>query len=637
MKTRPRHLKRQLKRQVSFLLLAFGLLGACERTAIQTSGNFSLSGSARSQSQPLSPLRALPVAPVRYTVKVPPVGQIQVLPAKQPRHSDLKLSLSYPQAGGAEKDFQIKAFGCDEVAFARISATGPYLATPIEATGADPVHHMIAANNCQISATLANVPYGNQLVQISLYDAQRRLLTGSVLKSPLRLESANQIVELSYRQLAAGQLFESLLTGNLQEEFLAAQLDLAALQSYMDSLLGLSGTFPNYAFVHHPSLLNHLRLKSDLLPVDGDFNRLSAPATYRHTPGSLRLNLNGYLINQDVTVSLDDALSPNAVVSANGLVTLNNVPPGQWWLRLTGPGYLPTRVQALVVNAGQQTEQGTATIYPPQPVLTSLSPTSGGRNQSITLTGSQFNPTLANNQVHFGSTAATVTAGSPTSLTVTVPTSLASGNYPVSVTIGAASPATGPIFGVVGPQINSLSASSGFVGDSITLTGENFSAVMAQNAVLAGSLSAPLTAATATTLTVTVPDGPAGQADLQVTTNGLISNTLSFARRPRLTSLVTAETVAGKAVLVRGMTLTLNGTGFDPVATNNQVRFTLTNNAVVTATPTTASGNQLSLLLPTGLDIAGDVQVEVRTHSQSSNALTALISSINLIFNGGFQ
>ena len=56
-----------------------------------------------------------------------------------------------------------------------------------------------------------------------------------------------------------------------------------------------------------------------------------------------------------------------------------------------------------------------------QPVISSFTPTSGPIGTSVTITGSNFNATIASNVVYFGATQATVTAASDTSLTVTVP------------------------------------------------------------------------------------------------------------------------------------------------------------------------------------------------------------------------
>jgi gliding motility-associated-like protein len=58
---------------------------------------------------------------------------------------------------------------------------------------------------------------------------------------------------------------------------------------------------------------------------------------------------------------------------------------------------------------------------PPPPTITSFTPTSGPVGTTVTITGTNFNTTVANNIVFFGATKATVTAATATSLTVTVP------------------------------------------------------------------------------------------------------------------------------------------------------------------------------------------------------------------------
>jgi FG-GAP-like repeat/IPT/TIG domain/FG-GAP repeat len=63
------------------------------------------------------------------------------------------------------------------------------------------------------------------------------------------------------------------------------------------------------------------------------------------------------------------------------------------------------------------------TIVAQRPTINSFSPTSGPIGTSVTISGTQFNTTAAQNIVYFGATRATVTFASPstTSLTVTVP------------------------------------------------------------------------------------------------------------------------------------------------------------------------------------------------------------------------
>ncbi len=71
------------------------------------------------------------------------------------------------------------------------------------------------------------------------------------------------------------------------------------------------------------------------------------------------------------------------------------------------------------------------------------------------------------------------------------------------------------------PVINSFSPSSGPVGTTVTLTGDNFSPIASSNIVWFGAVAAPVTSAQSTQLVVNVP-AFASQAPITVTVGGLI-------------------------------------------------------------------------------------------------------------------
>ena len=92
------------------------------------------------------------------------------------------------------------------------------------------------------------------------------------------------------------------------------------------------------------------------------------------------------------------------------------------------------------------------------PVITSFSPATGPVGTTVVITGTNFHATPTNNVVYFGSVKAIVTAGTTTSLTVTVP--LGASFQPVSVTSNNLTAYSKQPFHVTFPNGSSISESS---------------------------------------------------------------------------------------------------------------------------------------------------------------------------------
>jgi hypothetical protein len=90
----------------------------------------------------------------------------------------------------------------------------------------------------------------------------------------------------------------------------------------------------------------------------------------------------------------------------------------------------------------------------PQPnvTITSFAPASGQEGTSVTITGTDFSVTPANNTVKFNGTVAMVTASTATSITTTVPAGATTG--PIVVTRRGVSAASSTNFTVITPEIN---------------------------------------------------------------------------------------------------------------------------------------------------------------------------------------
>lgn len=184
--------------------------------------------------------------------------------------------------------------------------------------------------------------------------------------------------------------------------------------------------------------------------------------------------------------------------------------------RLPLPRNLPQRLLGLCIIVLLAACNGNGNDDPapaaPAPTIASFTPASGPVGTSVTITGTNFAATASDNTVTFNGTAASVTLSSPTSLRATVPTGATSGKITITVanqtatssadfTVTPAAPAS------PAPAITGFTPASGPVGTSVTITGTNFSTTPAQNSVAFNGTAAVVTAATATSITTTVPTG----------------------------------------------------------------------------------------------------------------------------------
>lgn len=294
--------------------------------------------------------------------------------------------------------------------------------------------------------------------------------------------------------------------------------------------------------------------------------------------------------------------------------------------------------QPVTVEVGNQTSADAS--FNVIPVLNTLGVAAATPDTVLTLTGSGFSQTLADNTIQFGGVTVnptSVNAGG-TSMDVTVPNVF--GSMDLNVEVDGQSSVNRTFESI--PKITNVSAATGSTGDSITLTGKGFHTTLLSNIVKLGAVDATVSAASATSITLTVPEMPANIANATVQVGNQTSATANFSVVPEIASLTTAETVNGKAVLIRSQVLTLTGTNFDPVKANNSVTFTLSNAAEFTVTGAnlnSATATAIQVVVPAGVDVAGDVDITVNTNGQT-HTLTAqaTVPTVTLnINNGGFH
>ncbi len=250
----------------------------------------------------------------------------------------------------------------------------------------------------------------------------------------------------------------------------------------------------------------------------------------------------------------------------------------------------------------------------PVPSIASISPISGPIGTTVTLSGANFSTTASSDIVKFDGTAASITAVSSTSITTTVPTGASTG--PVTLTTNGGT-TSGPVFTIISaPTVTSIFPTSGPAGTSVTITGTNFSTTASDNLVsFGGSKPSTVTAASTTSLTVTVPadatTGPIGVgtivnvivAGVSIPTSGGIAVGPSFSvtSTTPLPTITTISPTSGST----GTTVTITGTNFSTTALSNTVTFNGISGSVTAAT---SAG--LTVIVPTGAT-TGVVDVSV--------------------------
>ncbi|WP_428152141.1 putative Ig domain-containing protein [Brevundimonas sp.] len=157
---------------------------------------------------------------------------------------------------------------------------------------------------------------------------------------------------------------------------------------------------------------------------------------------------------------------------------------------------------------------------------------------------------------------------------------------------------------VAAPSITSLSPTSGSAagGNSVTITGSNFSA--SGNAVTFGGNTASITSQSATSITVTAPAHAAGAVDVVVTTadsqTATATNGYTYAAAPTVTSAAPSSGPTGGAntVVLTGTNLT--GTTAVSFGGNPATGFTVNSATQITATAPSGSAGTVSISVTTG-------------------------------------
>jgi RHS repeat-associated protein len=262
----------------------------------------------------------------------------------------------------------------------------------------------------------------------------------------------------------------------------------------------------------------------------------------------------------------------------------------------------------------------TVTFTMPNPVITSISPTSGTIGTQVTIIGTGFGATQGTSTVTFyGVTATSITSWSDTQIVAAVPMNALTG--PVQVTEGGVKSNT-LTYTVPPPQITSISPTAGGVGTQVTITGSGFWPTESQNSfVYFNGTSTGAVSWSDTQIVTAVPAG-ATTGPLKVSVNTVVSNTVTYTVPPQVITSI-SPTGAGW-----GAQVTVNGSGFG----STQGTSTLTFNGLAATSITSWSDTQIVALVPTNATTGPVVVTENSGPTNNTISLTVyhpVISSLS--------
>jgi len=198
------------------------------------------------------------------------------------------------------------------------------------------------------------------------------------------------------------------------------------------------------------------------------------------------------------------------------------------------------------------------------PTLTAVSPTSGSAGTTLTLTGTGFSTTAAENQVLVGDTECVGTTSTGTQLECTLGEG-AAGLHDVVVNVltkGEADKGGATIQFTSSFSVTSFSPSSGALGGgtSLTLTGVGFGSGVT---VTVGGNACVVMSSSYDTIVCLTPAGTAGAADVQAS-DGTNSHTASsqYNYDSVTTPTITSLTPDAVGLVQGGKEITITGTGF---------------------------------------------------------------------------
>jgi RHS repeat-associated protein len=246
------------------------------------------------------------------------------------------------------------------------------------------------------------------------------------------------------------------------------------------------------------------------LVVSSDNNSSLATATFDNVSVTAGLMpFVGSLSPSAGPVGTSVTIGGSSFGTTQGTVTFNGVAAASItsWANTQIVATVPTTVTTgpVIVTASSTPSNSTVSFTAFNPVITSLAPPAAETGGLIDINGSGFGPPYSGGTVQFNGIAAQLNSWSDTLVTALVPIGSTTG--PVKVTMNGIT-SNGVQFTLASTlAITALSAPSGSIGQSITITGTGFGGTQSDSVVTFNGVPATVTTWGSTSIVAIVPPG----------------------------------------------------------------------------------------------------------------------------------
>lgn len=173
------------------------------------------------------------------------------------------------------------------------------------------------------------------------------------------------------------------------------------------------------------------------------------------------------------------------------------------------------------------------------------------------------------------------------------------------------------------PTIENITPNDGRAGDTVAITGVNYSTTTADDVVKFNGTNAEVISATTTKLLVKVPaTGTTGAITVKVKNSDVATGpTFTYMQAATFTSFAPATAKPGDTIIV-------TGTNFSRTFSDNVVHFTGAQNTVFTGTIVAATSTKLSVVVPQGA-ITGKIYLTVNSGLKLTSATDFTLKTAN--------